>query len=156
MQGLANGNELAARRGVILANCTTHSTVGGADHSPAEKILNRFPVLAAKLSDAMDSVAGGDLEPDVDVPEGLVSFDLGAESFVLNGPDMAKWEEFQTNTGQRGAKLGPVMRQLAGDLCDNKAALMSALETYPAAIGPIIGAVGSVAGADFEVKVKKG
>ena len=147
---LSRGEELVARREVIQSNSATHPVEG------ARKILDRFPAVITGLSNGLDSVLGGDLEPATDEEEGLVSFDLGGASFVMNGPDLNKWEAFQGDLSDPKKRIGPTMREFVAKLCDNPGELASALEKYPAAIGPIVAAVGNIAGAGFEVVVKKG
>ena len=142
--------ELVGRRELVQVSCISHSV------EQVQKILNRFPVIANTITNTLDDLCGGDVEPVADVEAGEVRATLDGVEFTFNGPDMDSWERFQENMQNEKTKYGANMREFLVAHSTDPTALAVALEKNPCAAGPLVASVGEIAGAGFKVVVKKG
>ena len=125
-------------------------------HEPdaAMALVRRWPGVVVPIADALDDAAGGSVPVVVDVPGGMATATLpdGSE-LVVRAPDCDEWESLE-GSAKSPVEFGPVLRGLLSQLVTDGPKHM--LEALPAmSAGPLFDAVAELAGAGFEVAVKK-
>lgn len=125
-------------------------------HSPDEAmaIIKRWPGVVLSIANALDDAAGGDVDVVTDVSGGTATATLpdGSE-LVIRAPDVDEWESLE-GAARSPVDFGPVLRKMLAQLVTDGP--KHALEALPAmSAGPLFDAAAELAGAGFEVAVKK-
>lgn len=141
------------RRELVQTTCTSHQPDPATGRIQA---LERRPALITALANGLDEYAGGGIEPTVDHDAGTVTVEIDGLECVLNGPDIDAWERLQEQMVDKKLHYGPTLRKFLLGQSEDEAATRLILSRKPAIIGPLIGAVGQIAGAGITVEVKKG
>lgn len=141
---------LAGQKEVIMAACISHET------GDLMALLDRFPAVVPLLHNAIDGLCGSDHKFTHSLEEMTFSAVVDGEPLVFNAPDGGSYETLQTNMGDEKLSYGPTLRQFLKGQAQDKERFESVVEKYPTIVGPALPAMAQVAGAGFEITVKKG
>jgi hypothetical protein len=153
LEKLRRDQAAIGRREIVQTSCISHKPDPATGKIAA---LDKRPALITALSNGLDEYAGGGIVPGVDLEAGTVSVEVDGLSCVLTGPDIDAWERLQENMGDQRQKYGPTLRAFIFGQAVDESAARQFVAKKPAVIGPLVQAIGQVAGAGITVEVKKG
>lgn len=142
-----NGTNVAAKE--LILRCQE-----GLSDEQCEKVFEDFPALPEALADSLEDLAGGDLECE-NTMDAITVIVSKKESYTFHAPTQPDHDAMNKAMKSGKEKPGPVMRTFL-KRCHSGDGLDSFFERYPSSIGPITAALRGIAGASFEVRVKKG
>jgi hypothetical protein len=140
-----NGSTVSAKELLLL--CA--EDISDAD---LEKVFEAYPALPESYASSLDDMAGGDVEVEK-MPDAVTARFSKTEQYTFHAPNQPDYDAL--NKSMKKDKPGPTMRVFL-ERCYEGPGLDDMFDRYPASLGPIIGALRGIAGASFEVKVKKG
>lgn len=129
----------------LVQVCSIVRTSAG-EEIPASQLLARFPASIIKVSNAIESIAGGSDMPTVDGD--VVSID----GVSFRAPSLDEWESYSDRVAR---DPGASTREFLGLLCiDGETdALFS---QKPASLGNVVSACNVLAGSEVQIVIKKG
>lgn len=120
-----------------------------------QKIFERYPALPGTMFESLSEAVGDQLDTTED--EDSVSLAVDGATYRFRAPELADWEEVDTQIKMPNTEVGASMRAYLQRCFDGDASALEALlERYPAAAGKVTQALSGVAGAGFQVVAKKG
>lgn len=153
LEKLRRDQGTVGRRELVQTSCLSHKP----DPNTGKiSCLDRRPALIQALADGLDEYAGGGIDISTDEESGTVSAEAEGRSCTFVGPDIDSWESLQDAMGDARQKYGPTLRAFLYRHADDEPAARLLIAQKPAIIGPLVQAIGKIAGAGITVEVKKG
>lgn len=141
---------------VVAAKELMLQTNEGMPDEELEALFERFPAMPEAFCEKLEELAGGDVECDSTLDAITAKFGTGskAEVFDFHAPTQPDHDSLIKSLKDPKGKPGEVMRTFVKRCADRDVGDL--FERYPASVGPITAALRQIAGASFEITVKKG
>lgn len=120
-----------------------------------QKLFAQKPAFPAVCAHQLGILAGKELVPFFP-SEDTCALETDVGRWVFATPSLETWEDFQEQVGGRTSRQREdVMRELCVRCALDPKGLQTLWDSYPAAQNPLTDAIGTLAGADVQVEVKK-
>ena len=146
----SDGHRAAAQRELIYASVVSH------DSDYAEKVLDRFPMVAEKICQELDGMSGSDFEFTSSFEDFTFQAEVDGEAIVFDAPNGHQYETFQTNLEDDKLSTSGSLRQMLRLCCQEQARFDAVSTKYPTILGPASAEVRKLCGSDLKVTRKKG
>lgn len=120
-----------------------------------QQLFGKKPAFPSVCANQIGILAGKELVAER-VDEDTCAIEVEGRRWVFATPTLETWEDFQEKLVQGKPSREEAMRELATRCALDGKGLQDLFDRYPAIQNPITDGIGSLAGADVEVEVKKG
>lgn len=146
----AKGHRKAAQKELIYGSVVSH------DSDYAEKVLDRFPMVAEKICQELDGMSGSDLEFESSFEDFTFQTVVDGESLIFDAPSGHQYETFQTNLEDENLSSSDSLRKMLRLCCRDQARFDVVAVKYPTILGPASFEVRKLCGSELKVTRKKG